>query len=314
MDNRRGLYFLGDDGAYNQVLPLLESIRQAAPDVRVCCIAFTDRLERISQLESRYNFSIINDPTLAELDEIGMRLFDKMTGPVNRKLVGTFRKLYFFWGPLERFFYTDADVLMFDGFAEFFKRVTADDAPTLGYAHDDVGQVYLPGTLREQMVNEYNTRAINTGLFASKAELFTLAQIRELAIKAEPIAHKFYHTLEQPFINWMLDINRVEMKRFDTPGLECAWSGDPRPMKASVVAGGGMRLQWPDGSRVPAIHFAGYGVRPRMPHYDVYRHFAIAALPYRERMRMYGREFVHTPGILHAGRFGRRLVRRILGR
>jgi hypothetical protein len=284
-----GLYFLGDDGVYDWAVTLLHSLRTVANDLRVYCVPFSDRIERLGRLENRYNFSILDDPSLAELDEIGREVFGKMTSPPPLQLVGTFRKIYTFWGPLDRFLYTDADVVILDGFTDLFERAMDAEA-TLMYAHSDIQQVYRPGPLRNKMMQEYATKAINTGLWTSKAGTFTLEQVRDLATEASPLADEFCGTLEQPFLNYCLDVSRVPMEPFNSVMGACAWAGTPRPLRTESDASGRLQVRRADGSLVPAIHWAGYQLSNRMPHYRIYRHFRITAMSSQERIRLFWRE------------------------
>jgi hypothetical protein len=207
-------------------------------------------------------------------------------------LAGTFRKLSTFWGPFERFLFTDADVVLLDGFEKLFDAATT-HAPSLQYAqyYSDLEQVYRPGRLRQMMVKDFHTHAINTGFWASRAGLFTMQRFRDLADEAIAIASEFCPTLEQPFMNYCLDMTRVEMRPFNVTGQECAWPGDFRPLCTEFGNGGRIRVGWADGNLAPAVHWAGYRLSSRMPYYGIYRHYAKAAMSARERVGLYRREF-----------------------
>jgi hypothetical protein len=123
-------------------------------------------------------------------------------------------------------------MVLLDGFEKFFDAATT-HAPSLQYAqyYSDLEQVYRPGRLRQLMVKDFHTHAINTGLWASRAGLFTMQRVRDLADEAIAIASEFCPTLEQPFLNYCLDMTRVEMRPFSVTGQECAWPGDSRPLR-----------------------------------------------------------------------------------
>jgi hypothetical protein len=286
--NPVGVYFLADDHVYDWAVGLLHSLRAAAPAVRVYCVPFSERVEHIGRLEARFDFRMIQDPSLAELDEIGRELFARMSPPPPARLAGTFRKFYTFWGPLERFLYTDADVVVLDGFERLFESaVTGDHALT--YAHADIGQVYRPGRLRERMVRDHAAPGINTGLWASRAGLFDLDRVRRLAAEAGPVAPEFCSTLEQPFLNYCLDVAGVAPRPFG-PEAACAWAGDHRPFRFERLAGGRLRGTWSgDGSIIHAIHWSGSSLSDRMPHHHVFQHFRTGGGLWGERFRMYRR-------------------------
>jgi hypothetical protein len=303
--NEVGVYFLGDDGVYRWALGLLRSLRTVAPDLTVYCLPFSQRIDRLAQLERRYQFAILNDPSLDELDEIGRDVFRRMVPQPDLGLAGTFRKLFTFWGPLDRYFYTDADVILLDGFVELFLAVTA-DVPGLRYAHSDIEQAYRPGHLRNTMMSEYSTHAINTGLWASRRGVLTLPQVRVLAAQAESVAQEFCSTLEQPFLNYCLDVRRVPMRQFGVNGLDCAWAGDSR-LRIELLENGRYRARWPDGSLATAIHWAGYKLSRWIPYYRAYRHFGHAAMSPQERRGLFGRELFEMVG----GHFACRVLDRI---
>ncbi len=279
--HRAGVYFLADDAAYDQAAAMLSSLRVEAPNITVYCIPFSERTQRLEELSSRMRFTMIDDPILNELDDIGRDIYQCMTPSPALRLAGAFRKFYAFWGPLDRFFYTDSDVILLKGFRQLLENAISSDRP-LTYAHEDLNQVYKHGPLRDLMTVDHQSRGINTGLWASRKGLFSLDQIRELSSSIRHVADQFCPTLEQPFLNYCLDVSSVTVSQFDDE-LECAWAGDLRPMRIKVI-GDAMRATWPNRRLIPAIHWAGYKLEPTMPYHHVYRHFrSIGQRPLRRR-------------------------------
>jgi hypothetical protein len=289
--NRAGLYFLGDDGVFDWAVGLLESLRAVAPDVNLYCLPFSDRVGRLSRLAARYRFEVVADPSLAELDTIGRDLLARYDPPAAAWKAGMFRKFYPFWGPLGRFLFLDADIVVLDGFPALLNRVLAGNLG-VRYAHSDPEMVYRPGELRDRMTREYGSRAINAGLWAGAAGLFTLDRVRKLASAARLDAPRFNpHCMDQPFLNYCLDVGRVPMERFDEIGAGgCAWAGDPRLLTVDRRPGGRLSIRWPDGSAVPAIHWAGFQLHHRSPRYRVFRHFRTAPMTLAERLQWARRE------------------------
>lgn len=267
-----GIYFLADDGVFDWAAAMLSSLRIEAPSITVSCIPFSDRTSRLEQLKSKFRFTMVDDPTLSELDDIGRDVYHHMNPTPPMHLVGAFRKFFMFWGPLERFLYIDSDVVVLKGFKQLFNHATNSDQQ-LTYAHADMGQVYKPGLLRERMAVDHHSRGINTGLWASQRGTFSLQQIQELAASSRMIADQFCPTLEQPFMNYCLDVSSIVMSQLDE-AYECAWAGDPRPMSA-FPSGDAMRATWPDGRLIPAIHWAGYNLESTMPHHHIFNHFRL---------------------------------------
>ena len=311
-DGRAGIYFLGDDGAYAWALALLHSVRVVCPDVPVHCIPYSDKLDRLGRLQTRYNFTLWDDPSLAELDRIGHEILGHSATPYIRRMIPTFRKLYTFWGPFDRFLYLDADIIALDGFPELFGRATAGRAD-VGYAHADIEQVYRLGPLRDRMVTGYSTSAINTGLWSSRFGVLTLDRVRELAAEASQVAQGFCDTYEQPFLNYCLDRSCVEMQQFDPPGRGCLWAGDAQHVIVNAETYSRLAARWPDGSLAPAVHWAGFRLSSRMPHYHIHRHFRWAASSPLGRLKLLGQELLQMRGPVLAGRVWRRGKRVIRG-
>ena len=96
----------------------------------------------------------------------------------------TFRKFAVFWGPLERFIFSDVDIVFLEGlkqFGEAFDRAQLD----LLYSDEDIRQVYAQRPLRQKMIELNGARGINTGFWATKRDLFTLDRVRQLAEESQ---------------------------------------------------------------------------------------------------------------------------------
>src|ERR1041385_3167220 len=127
-----GLYFLANDRVLNWSIAFLESVRSHEPELRLVMIPFDSRIDEIARLADQYRFEIFDHRSLSELDEIGKTFY-----PTWEIWQRTFRKFAVFWGPLERFIFSDVDIVHLEGvqqYADAFERSGLD----LLYSDDDM--------------------------------------------------------------------------------------------------------------------------------------------------------------------------------
>ena len=293
--NDSGIYFLANDGVCDWAIGMLESLRLVLPDVTLYCIPFSDQVEKLQQISSRYGFEIVSHSSLVELDAIGWDLLEPYLQPSEQRKTGAFRKFYCFWGPLQRFLYLDADIVVCEGFDEFYKRATEGNFD-LRFAHPDPDWVYKPGDFRDRMIRDFGSGTFNTGLWSGTSGLFSLDQVRESAIRAKPNAGQFVsHCIEQPFINYCLDTSQRSVERLRDIGIdECAWAGETCSLSVNRKDCGRISVCWPDGKTVPAVHWAGFGLHRRSPRYDIFRHFRTRSMTRTEYFLWALREMQQT--------------------
>lgn len=296
----KGIYFLGDDGVLDWVNGLLESLRTVCPSVTLYCIPFSDRIERLRELAVRYRFAILEDPSFADLDEIGRRILAQHDPPASEWKSGTFRKFCVFWGPLERFLYLDADIVVLDGFERLLQVSLENSDHQICYAHSDPDMVYKEGPLRERWIGDCQRPGINTGCWSGSRGMLSLDRVRELSrCDSADVAQFNPPCMEQPFLNYCLDQAQIPVICFDALGAKgSTWGGDRRPQNLMRTRRGGLRLRYPDGTIVPLIHWAGFSLESGMPHYHIYRHFRLRQLPLGERFKMLLRESGFPPLVI----------------
>jgi hypothetical protein len=235
-----GVYFLADDGVLEWTIALLESLRAYSPDVRVLCIPFSSRTVKLRRLARRFDFVMYEDASIDALEAVGFALSDGTPG----RTFGTFRKLAAFWGPLTRFLYLDADVVVLDQ-VEPLIDLTARSGLDLLYADANLDEVYRPGPVRDEMVTEFGSHGINTGVWAARAGVLSLDQVRRVVDPARSRMHGFATTAEQPFFNLCLDLNRCRMASFTAASrgrVRWHWPGDPSPIRVETLSGAQVRV------------------------------------------------------------------------
>jgi hypothetical protein len=284
-----GVYFLADDSASEWTIALLNSLYAYASDCNIWCIPFSDKIKGLKRLGTQFGFRIYDDRSLFELDNIGRSLLPDMG-----KMAGTFRKLAAFWGPLEHFVYLDADVVILDDVQPLLTTLLTTDYDLL-YAHSDLNMAYKPGPFRERMVRDYQTHGFVTGAWASTVGQCSLEEIQAFSAEVAPDVESFAPTLEQPFVNYCLDRKHVRMASFASASahqIYWNWPGQTERLRVSVVDKSRVHVHSDSGQFVSGVHWAGYSLDLRMPHYGIYRHFRLRSSTRLERLKWHVKKLV----------------------
>lgn len=270
----RGFFFLANDPVLPWVLPFLHSFRTYDPGAALVLIPFDDRLDGILELQEQYSFSVLDSPILERLSALGEPFVERSPGLT---LAGMFRKFAAFEGPFEEFMFWDVDTLALAPPTRWFDRLASSGAP-FAYANlTSAISVFAGEPLRDRM-RAVGQKDVNTGLWWSTRGLLDVGRLEELAARSEADVSGFAHG-EQPFFNWVLATQGTRQVHFNdaiddhvflwagTP-IRAKWEGD------SLVCRPPKRAPWPPpGARVGSIHWAGYSIDPRMPHWRTWRRF-----------------------------------------
>jgi hypothetical protein len=288
-DTSSGLYFLANDHVLNWAIAFFESLRALDPDLRLVMIPFNDRVDALAKLSDRYRFEIFNDPSLAALDEIGGRFFPTQEIPQR-----TFRKFAVFWGPLQRFIFSDVDIVFLEGvrqFADAYARSQLD----LLHADEEIHQVYADEQFRRKMMDTHGARGFNTGFWAARRGLFSLEQVQRLADEALPMAGAFNRgTYEQPFVNYCCDVSHVRYAHFADfiPDLTRRFLAVQHGIRHGTDGVHYIHdTLSPDyGKRIPFLHWAGTPANEGMPYRSIFLKYRLRSetLPRRTWVRLTG--------------------------
>jgi hypothetical protein len=251
-----GIYCLGNDRVLEWLIAFATSLRRHEPARRVIVIPFDDRVEGLRRLAEAFGFELLDDPVLERLDAIGRAVW-----PADPQRAGIMRKLAVFAGPLDRFLYLDADVVVLRPLEPYFAAVDRSAADVL-YFRADIDEVYRPGSLRQDVP----TVGFNTGVFAGRHGALTPAAVEPLVDRAIADMAGFADTAEQPFFNYWASLCGVTTESFTelVPEMTDAWAG------MRIRRRGGERVL--DDPRVPEsgrpvslVHWAGYRPVSWMP-------------------------------------------------
>jgi len=271
----RGLYFVANDYVRDWTIGFLESLRTVNADLPAVMIPFDEKADQVRALASRYRFDIFDDPeSFAALDKIGARFY-----PANRTAMHTFRKFAVFWGPLERFLFSDVDVILVEKLDELF-----DAAENAGYdllhADEDMKQVYEGEAFVRKMIETYGARGFNTGFWTARRGLFSLADVDALARQAlAENAGLNRGTYEQGFLNYCCDMRRLRYANFADvlPDLSSKLYCGVGEIRREADGAYRQHLSGDrdDGKRMKAFHWAGFRQNVAMPYRSLFLNYRL---------------------------------------
>lgn len=152
-----GIYTLANDGVYDQLVALLNSIEEnAGRDIPVCVIPYDDQLQRVSaEVAKRDNVTLLNDPDLfACWEDFSYEIWQahptalevwKQQG-IKTKFyrVGSNRRYCAFdlRAPFDRFIYLDADTLMMKPLDFMFQQLDTSDVAVYDFQYKDPSHIF----------------------------------------------------------------------------------------------------------------------------------------------------------------------------
>jgi len=242
-------------------------------------IPYDERVSGLERLCRQQRVQIMDSPTLGELDRLERLLWPGAVA------TGRLRKLAVFWGPLDRFFYLDADVVILGALEHLFCVFDDAEADVL-YTDADLDWVFGPGPLREAM-SAAGTPGFNTGAFAARRGLVTRDDVRSLVPELARHRSELATRGDQPLINYCCLRNGARLLRFSeaSPGVAFScWAGVEGVHRSPYC---GSHVD-DDGRWVPLLHWAGFDRRPEMPYAYIGLTGAVARAGVRTRIE-------HTP-------------------
>jgi hypothetical protein len=222
---QRMVVVLANDNVATWLKACLSSLRRHSPSIPCGIIPFDDRLKLTRSLAATYNASVLDVPCLDELTSLGRSFC-----PDSRTGQHVFRKLAAFWAPSDSVLFSDADVVFMQPVERLFEAFEGSAYPLL-FADTDMKRVYRTPHFAQRMMAECDAKGINTGFWLARRGLFSLEEFRSLAARlGEDRAHLDPTTMEQPFLNYCLDITGKRYAHFSKvlPGFpECSWGSLP---------------------------------------------------------------------------------------
>lgn len=262
----RAVVILANDKVYDWLAACLASLRSVSPEIPCLILPFDNRLRRTGKLAARHGASLVRPPQLERLQALGDRFC-----PTSRTAQHVFRKLAVFLVGIDTVLFVDADIVLLKPVEPIFDAIEDSEYDFL-FADSDVERVYSDAGYRQKMVHDFAAKGANTGFWAARGGLFTLADFERLADSAEQVkCHFDPRTMEQPFLNYCLDVTQARydhLSRVIKDFPKCSWAALParRCGKEWFCS-----EQYNDSS-VPLhmMHWAGLGMGWEMPNRSIF--------------------------------------------
>ena len=200
MSRNRGVYFLANDRFLDYATAFLNSFRRFNPTIALCLIPYADDLAGLRKLQSRYRFTILDDPELLDAcDDIGTAF--------RGSPYGHFRKLAMWEGEFDEFVYIDCDTVVLHD-VEFAFDLLTDYGFLTAHGNDPATRRYVWNDSisdTRALTDEQISFAGATGFIASRKQCLRLDDVRARMPEAIEFApHMFPDLKDQPLLNFLM--------------------------------------------------------------------------------------------------------------
>lgn len=269
--DNRGVLFMANDPYLEWVRPFLESFRAWNPSTPLTLIPFDHRVDVLTRLSDRYEFSVMVEPSLTELDEIGRLLLQENPRPHLPPAV--FRKLACFWADYDPFVFLDADIVVTSSVFPFFDTVAAGRAPFAYALPIGLDMIFRRESILYRRALDMGFEGISTGVFSSRVGLFALADIRRHAAAAADLSDQIRLEDEQAFLNWCLFSDEIATDTYATTmgPTGFLWPGDEFDLRVVEREQGAVLSG--QGGDTRLVHWAGMEPGQRMPYRELWRRY-----------------------------------------
>jgi hypothetical protein len=278
---KTGVYCLANDNVIEWFEAFIRSYQLDNAALPLTVIPFNENISRLKSLQARFRFDI--------LDESQCRRFDALATQVtgSDRLAGAYRKFASFFGPYDEFLFLDSDIIVTTPLRRLFEAFRQTDYDFV-YFDYDMDMAYQPA-LAARMMADYQSHGFNSGAFLSRKEILREADLSVLAEKATLVREGLAGTLEQPFLNFVLDVSGSRMTGMSTLLTELApkvWARQP-----FHYDGKNRVAKTSDGKVLPFIHWPGCGY-PGMVRPEIFLEYRTLGMTIVERLN-YKREFYY---------------------
>lgn len=229
----KGVYILGNDVVFDQLIALIHSLEQnVGKDLPICIVPYDDNTERSRQATQRYpQVQWFDDADLltkwetfaTKIWEAHPTAFDvwaqRGVQGVNR--MGMHRRFCCFDGPFEKFIYLDADILALNSLDILFDSLDEHDFVTYDFQYKDLSHVFdenAPKLTDVFQSDRLSTEIFCAGLYASKKGVFTDEMLDHLLaqLQAGDADILYANGPDQSILNYMVmksGINAMNLAR-----------------------------------------------------------------------------------------------------
>jgi hypothetical protein len=278
------VYYLANDAVLDQAIAFLNSVRRYNPTIPLWLVPFDDRVDAVLALRDRYAFDVWHDADLlAQCDAISERF--------HGTVLGHYRKLALWEGPLQRFLYIDCDTVVLEPLDFVFEYLNRADVIT---AHSD-GPGMRRWVWRDSMTPAVSgltetqlAYSANTGFICSWKGCLPFAGLAARISEAYALRdHLQLDCYEQPVLNYLIVTSGRRYTSLHTIAVEDGRSDIPMERWAAtadeVVVRDG-RIVSPASPRTLLLHWAGHGqqarqTNPQIPLYELWRFYRDGSAP-----------------------------------
>lgn len=217
----KGIYILGNDVVFDQLIALIHSIEQnIGKDLPICVVPYDENTARSRSATQRYpQVQWFDDAELlTKWETFSTRIWEahptafevweqRGVNGVNR--LGMHRRFCCFDGPFEKFIYLDADILALNSFDCLFESLDEHDFVTYDFQYKDLSHVFdetAPKLTEVFSSDRLSSEIFCAGLYASKKGVFTDAMLNSLLtqLQAGDADILYYNGPDQSILNYMV--------------------------------------------------------------------------------------------------------------
>jgi len=289
-----GVYCLANDVVIEWFEAFIRSYQLQNAALPLTVIPYNTNITRLRSLQNKFRFEIMEEAQCAHYDDLALRSLG------SSHAAGAFRKLACFFGPYDEFIFLDSDIVLMMPLQKAFEAYARSGCDFV-YFDFDINAAYTPD-FAAKMISEYGTHGFNSGAFVSRKGLFQEVELESLADAAAKVRDGLtLGTVDQPYLNYIMDITRRTQAHIDSLLPELARKGYAREKyhfdRYTLTA------TTPEGKKLPFVHWAGCGY-PTMVRPEIFLHYRTLGMAAGERFN-YLRQFYYL-------RFRRQLKQALL--
>ncbi|MBE9034973.1 Npun_R2821/Npun_R2822 family protein [aff. Roholtiella sp. LEGE 12411] len=297
-----GIYILGNDVVYDQVVALLNSIEaNAGRKIPICIIPYNERLDRVrEEIAARDNVTLFeNSAAIFYWDKFATQIWKNYPRAQKTWREWGFSQLYELPmhrkfcavdGPFDKFIYFDADTLLMGPIDYVYEKLDSYDWVVNDFQYKSDLKYIFDGSpeLLQQVFNQekLQSQIFCAGWFASKKNIFTQIMVTDILSKLEAGEADVMALVapDQSVFNYMVLRSGISYYNFAYHDSEKA-TGNHWSSKFDVVD----NVLYDQGRRLTYLHYMSIGASNftqlcagedvNVPYRDVFLHYRYLKSP-----------------------------------
>ncbi|NDJ21890.1 sugar transferase [Nostoc sp. B(2019)] len=291
-----GIYILGNDVVYDQVVALLNSIEaNAGRKIPICIIPYNDRLDKVrEEIAARDNVTLFeNSAAIIYWDNFATQIWKNYPRAQKTWREWGFSELYelpmhrkfcAFDGPFDKFIYFDADTLLMGPIDYVYEKLDSYDWVVNDFQYKSDLKYIFDGSpeLLQQVFNQekLQSQIFCAGWFASKKHIFSQDMLVDILNKLEAGEADVMALVapDQSLFNYMVLRSRISYYNFAYHDSDKA-TGNHWSSNFDVVD----NILYDQGRRLTYLHYMSIGASTftqlcagedvNVPYRDVFLHY-----------------------------------------